>query len=149
MQSKVSGHWTDDQLIAHVYGVGPVDDHLAGCEACGLRLGAMQAHREVVEGSVSQQAEVSTAFLAAQRRQIYAKMEQPVAWWSGSSLRRLASAAATLLVLGGGLMVYEQHQEEALVKDKISDAQLATQVSNMALDSEPQSTAPLQALFEE
>ena len=64
-------------------------------------------------------------------------------------MRRWASAAATLLVLGGGLMVYEEHHEQAVMNDKISDAQLAAQVSSMALDSEPQSTAPLQALFEE
>ena len=64
-------------------------------------------------------------------------------------LRRAASATATLLVLGGGLMVYEEHHEQALLKDKVSDAQLAEQVSSMTQDSEPPSTAPLKALFDE
>ena len=29
VESNVSGHWTDEQLIAHLYGIGPEDRHLA------------------------------------------------------------------------------------------------------------------------
>lgn len=148
MESKVSGHWTDDQLVAHAYGVGPEDRHLQACDACQTRLAAMQVHRQVVERTASRQADVTADFLAAQRRQIYAKIEQPVHWWSPMHLRRVASAAATLLVLAGGVMVYEEHHEQQVMNEKVSDAQLAEQVSNMAQDSEPASTAPLQALFE-
>jgi hypothetical protein len=36
-----------------------------------------------------------------------------------------------------------------LANDWVSDAQLAQDVSQMAQDSEPPQTAPLQALFEE
>ncbi len=149
MQSKVSGHWTDDQLIAHVYGIGPEDDHLQECSACQTRLSDMRSYREGMDRIPSKQAEVNVDFLAAQRRQIYAKVAQPTHWWSGTQTRRWASAAATLLVLGGGLMVYEEQHEQDLRNEKVSDAQLAEQVSSMAQDSEPQSTAPLKALFEE
>jgi hypothetical protein len=46
-------------------------------------------------------------------------------------------------------MVFEQtrHQQSAI--DKVSDAQLAQEVSRMAQDAEPSSTAPLQQLFEQ
>ena len=27
VESNVSGHWTDEQLIAHLYGIGPEDRH--------------------------------------------------------------------------------------------------------------------------
>lgn len=148
MESEMPGHWTDDELIAHLYGVGPEGDHLRECRACQARLSAMQSHRETVERIPSKQADVSSEFLAAQRRQIYAKIAEPVRWWSGTHMRRLTSAAATLLVLGGGLMVFEEHHEQQLMNDRVTDAQLAEQVSNMAQDSEPVSTAPLQALFE-
>ncbi len=57
-------------------------------------------------------------------------------------------AAATVLVLGGALLVYEETRQQAM-QNPVSDAQLAQQVSSMAQDSEPQPTAPLQALFEE
>lgn len=149
MESKVSGHWTNDQLIAELYGVGPEDGHLRGCGVCQERLSALTGHRQALEVTSSTGADVSVEFLAAQRRQIYAKIAQPARWWSATNMRRVASAAATLLVLGGGLMVYEEHQEQQAVNDKVSDAQLAAQVSNMAQDSEPSSTGPLQALFEE
>ena len=153
MHSKVIGHWTDDQLIAHLYGVGPEDGHLRACSRCQERLSAMEGERAAIERSTPGRAEVNSAFLAAQRREIYARMTQPERWWSGTSLQRWASAAATLLVLGGGLVVYEQHQGQGAlnnkVNDKISDAQLAAQVSSMTQESEPSSTAPLQALFQE
>jgi len=148
MQSKVSGHWTDDQLIEHLYGVGPEDGHVRGCGSCQERLSALESHRVALE-RVSEQVEPSTEFLARQRRQIYAKLAEPRHWWSGAHIRRWASAAATLFVLSGGLVVYEEYHQQELVKDQVSDAQLADQVSSMTQDSEPQPTAPLEALFEE
>ena len=149
MQSKVSGHWTDEQLIAYLYGVAPQDNHVAACGSCQARVAQMRTSREMWEQSGASRADVTDDFLAAQRRQIYAKMAQPERWWSGAHLRRWASATATLLVLAGGFMVYEEHHEQALVKDQVSDAQLAAQVSNMTQNSEPSPTAPLEALFEE
>jgi predicted anti-sigma-YlaC factor YlaD len=148
MQPKMSGHWTNDQLVAHLYGVGPESDHLAECSVCRSRLAAMQSHRELLEFPARQQAEVSAEFLAAQRRQIYARIEQPMLWWSGVQMRRWASAAATLLVLSGGLVVYEEHHRQAAMKDSVSDAQLDAEVSNMSQDVELTSTRPLRALFQ-
>jgi hypothetical protein len=46
-------------------------------------------------------------------------------------------------------LFYEQKHQRDLANDRVSDAQLAQDVSRMAQDSEPQPTAPLQALFEE
>ncbi len=148
MQSNVSGHWTDDQLIAHLYGVGPEDDHIPGCSACQGRLSAMQGHR-VARERASEQAELSPEFLAKQRRQIYVKLDRRARPWSGTRLHQWAPVAATLLVVGGGLMVYEEYHRQELVKDQVSDARLAEQVSNMIENSEPQPTAPLQALFDQ
>lgn len=149
MESKMSGHWTDDQLIAQLYGVGPANDHLQTCAVCQSRLAAMESRRAALDVAPTQHTEVSAEFLAAQRRQIYARIAQPVRWWSGANVRRLASATATLLVLAGGLMVYEEHHDQQLSKESVSDAQLAAEVSSMTQDSEPSSTAPLQALFDE
>lgn len=147
MESKVSGHWTDQQLIEQLYGVAAEDGHLRGCAECQARLSSMQARRQVVERSASEE-EASFEFLAAQRRKIYARVTEPRRFWSQGQLRRWASAAATILVLGGGLLVYEDHKQQSM-DNKISDAQLAQEVSSMAQESEPQPTAPLQGLFEE
>ncbi len=149
MESKVSGHWTDEQLIEYLYGVGPEDQHLDTCPNCQERLSVMQARRGAVELNPSFQDEASFEFLAAQRRKIYGRLGEPIHWWSGHQLRRWASAAAMALVLGGGFVVYEQNHRQRVMDNRVSDAQLAQDVSLMAQDSEPQPTAPLQALFDE
>ncbi len=145
IESKLSGHWTDDQLIAHLYGVGPEDGHLHGCRDCRSRLSVIEGRQEALRSSE----EVSFELLAAQRRQIYAKLAKPAGWWSGSHLRRWASAGAALFVIGGGMLYYEEHQRPQAGNSMLSDAQLAQDVSRMSENPEAQPTAPLQALFEE
>ncbi len=147
IESKVSGHWTDEELIAHLYGVGPQDLHIGKCADCNARLVAMQARRQAAELAAAP-GEVSFEFLAAQRRAIYRRVSEPVRWWSHVQMRRWASAAAGVAVLAGGLMIFESDRRPA-APNKISDAQLAQDVSRMAEDGEPPATAPLQALFEE
>ncbi len=143
--SKLSGHWTDAQIIAHVYGVGPGDGHLDGCRECQSRLSVIEARRQALRSAE----EVSFDLLAAQRRQIYAKLTKPAHWWSGFQLRRWASAAAAVLLLGGSALYYEEHQNRQAANNMLSDAQLAQDVSRMSENPEAQPTAPLQALFEE
>lgn len=147
IESKLSGHWTDEQLIENLYGLGPDDRHLEGCAVCQERLSVMQANRRALEVESSQ--DVSFDFLAAQRRQIYAKLTQPVRWWSRFEIRRWVSAGATVLAVGGGLLLYEENHRQQLMDNKVSDAQLAQEVSSMVQDSEPQPTAPLEELFDE
>ncbi len=148
-RSNLSGHWTDEQLIEYLYGVGPEESHLNDCRDCQARLSSMQAKRRSVEFSPASDREVRFDFLAAQRRKIYARLTESAPWWSGLQPRRLASAAAAVLVLGGGVLFYEENHRQQMMENKVSDAQLAQQVSSMADEAEAQPTAPLQALFEE
>ncbi len=145
--SKVSGHWTDEQLIASLYEAGPENGHLHECAGCRERLAVLQVNRHSVERTAADADEVSFAFLAAQRRIIYGKLAEPVRRWSGLSWRRWASATATLLVLGSGVVVFEQHRHQ-VTESNISDAQLAQEMSTMSQDLEAQPAAPLQGLFE-
>ena len=154
--SKLSGHWTDGQLIDSLYGIGPEDGHLAACEQCSARLSRLEANRRKVDESAPAGEEVGSDFLAAQRRKIYARMEQRGGWHSRGQVFRWASAAAAVTVVGGGLaMLQETHpvifQTRQMQKTQVqvSDAQLAEEVSVLADNSEPQPTEPLQALFSE
>lgn len=147
MKSMPSGHWTDDQLIEYIYGVGPDDAHLGVCGDCRARLSKMEALRGALNVAVDK--EVSHEFLAAQRRSIYARITQPIYWWQHFRLRRWASALATGGLLAAGLVYYENLPRQNELRDQISDAQLAQEVSSMAQDPEPTPTAPLQGLFEE
>lgn len=153
--SKSSEHWTDDQLIAEFYGVGPDNEHLSACSHCRNRLSAMQASRTTLEQQHNADDDVSFDFLAAQRRKIYASLETPQNWWSGLPARRWASAGAAVLVLGIGFAALQEsgrfpakpQGDQQLVT--VTDEQLAQAASQIAEDPDPQPTAPLQALFEE
>ncbi len=141
IMSAQSAHWTDEQIIDHLYGVGPTDGHLSQCENCSARLTAMQSRRQgfSVEDSVSDQ------FLAAQRRAIYARLSKPHHWWQDVPARRWAAAAAMFTVLAGSAALYQDHRRE--LAESRADAQLAQDVSQMSYESEPQATDPLKGLF--
>ncbi len=143
--SDVSGHWTDQQLIASLYDAGLANSHLDECAECRARLSVLSSNRQAMEREGND--EVDLAFLAAQRRKIYARLSEPVRPWWMVPARRWASAAATLLVLGSGFIMFEQHQHQS-VESKISDVQLAQEMSRMSQDLEAQPAAPLQGLFE-
>lgn len=148
--SKLSGHWTDDQLIEQLYGVGPEDGHLHVCGECQARLLAAQSVRLRLETDLASDGEpAGYDFLMAQRRRIYARLSEPAKSWTGVLARRWAPGFAMMLALAGGLVVYDHGFRHERVDRHVSDAQLAREVSCMAADSEPPSTAPLQALFEE
>jgi hypothetical protein len=149
VEHKAAGHWSDEQLIEHLYGIGPEGEHIEHCPECCTRLSDMQAHRQRVElDSVADDA-VSHDFLMAQRREIYAKLApaRTGAWFVGNSMKRWTSAAVALFVISGGVLLYEQKHREPLTADHVSDVQLALDVSQMAQDPEAEPTAPLQALF--
>jgi hypothetical protein len=139
-------HWTEEELLAHLYGVGPENGHLSSCSECGSRLNQMRLAWRTHEACYNSRDDVSFEFLAAQRRQIYSRMSQP-----GTRLiRRLAPALAASVVLAGGLVFMEtQSRHESALQVKASDTQLVEDVGRMAMDSEPAPTAPLQALFED
>jgi hypothetical protein len=146
---NMSGHWTDEQLIASFYYAGPEDRHLHECTRCRERLAALQANRSLLEHEAGDVHDVDFAFLAAQRRKIYARLAEPVRPWSGLwPVRRWTSAVAMLLVLGGGFVAVEQYRHEQ-AENKISDVQLAQEMSGMSQDLEAQPVAPLQGLFEQ
>lgn len=147
MLPRMIDHLNDDELIASLYDASPPDAHLASCAECQARVATMRAHRLAVEADAAE--EISFDFLAAQRRSIYAQLTESSGWSPRLRFRAWASAAVGVLVLAGGLFIYEQKQAPPVSDAAISDAQLAQQVSNMAQDPEPSSTAPLQALFEE
>jgi hypothetical protein len=139
--SAQSEHWTDDQLIEHLYGVGPGDGHLQDCADCQARFAIIETRRRRFRPDEP----VSDSFLAAQRRAIYARLEQPHRWWHAWPLSRFAAAAAMFVVLGGTITLYENHQRE--LAESRADAQLAQDVSQMSFESEPAATAPLKGLF--
>lgn len=148
IRSIQSGHWTDDELLAYIYGIGPAGNHLEKCVDCQGRLAVFQQSRERTEAAVSVSDGVTSDFLAAQRRAIYQRMDQPVRWWSSAAVRRWAAGMTTACLLGGSFVIYDQNREMRLAQERANDAKLMQEVATMANDTSTSSMAPLQGLFE-
>jgi hypothetical protein len=87
--------------------------------------------------------EVSAEFLAAQRRGIYRRLDEPR---SNRALMRWAlSAAMLLLIFAGGLTLERRRQ----APPAISDEQLFSDLSAMEQTSEPKAIQPIHGLFQE
>ncbi len=136
-------HWTDEQLFAHLYGVGPEDGHLNDCAACRQRTTEMQANRQSFEALRGTDDDVTFEFLARQRRAIYAGLGKKRNIFG---MGRWASAVAMVAVVAGAIIVIEERQQD---NRQISDAQLIEEVSRMAQDSTPTAVAPMEGLFQE
>lgn len=136
-------HWTDEQLVSHLYGVGPEDGHLNECPECRSRIAGMQSNRQLLEAIPDAGDGVSPEFLARQRRAIYAGLGKP----RRAFLPRWAPAIATLAVAAAGFIVLEERHQAS--HPPISDAQLVEEVSQMAQDPTPSAVAPMEALFQE
>lgn len=136
-----SGHWTNEELLAALYGIGPSGNHLEICADCRTRFAAMQIHRESVEGLA--ELPVDPTFLATQRRAIYQRLDHPVRSW-----KAWAAGATTACALGAFLFIYEQNQQLKVAQERINDAKLIQEVAAMANDTGASSMAPLEGLFE-
>jgi hypothetical protein len=140
-------HWTEDELIAHLYGIGPQDGHIEHCGECAKRLQSMQDARSLSEAAAASSVEPGFEFLAAQRRRIYQQLstvgQHRLAW-------RFAPGVAASLALACGLLFFQQqHSNSSSPVAKPSDTQLVEDVGRVAMNPEPAPVAPLQALFEE
>ena len=87
--------------------------------------------------------EVSSEFLAAQRRNIYRRLDEPRRNWT--SMRWALSLAMLLLLVAGGLTVERRHKSSPA----ISDEQLFSDLSAMEQNNEPQAIQPMHGLFQE
>jgi hypothetical protein len=109
----------------------------------------MQAQRLALETATADNDGVTFDFLAAQRRAIYQRLEQPVRWWSLAYVRRVAAGIAAAVVLSGSAYMYQQNRSMEMARERAEDAKLLQEVTAMAsMDSGAQSTEPLQGLFE-
>lgn len=148
-------HWTQDDFINALYGVGPEADHLDACDMCRARWEEVRARR----AQATLAAEVSSEFLATQRRNVYRRL--------GSEPRRLRRAAPALvaaLLLVVAFLAYRpatsppQETQVAQVRRQdvqpgqqvqSSDAQLMSDIYSIEETAEPQAVQVLHALFEE
>ena len=144
-----SGHLSDDELIAMLYGLGDAGGHLAGCPECGERWDAMHKALGMARAESAKLTEISARKLATQRLEILKRLENPV---SPSLAWRWAPVGAAAFLLAAGLFLHQRptvaNQTPAAVAAE-ADADLFTDVYSMERDVEPKAAAPIRALFQE
>jgi hypothetical protein len=116
------------------------DEHLATCRECGRRWSEMQAIRADFAGSQV----LSTRQLAAQRQQIWDRIEQP----APPLALKWAPALAVAFLIAMGVFLFRPATPVPPVTSE-SDSQLFTDVYTMEQTVEPRAAAPIRALFEE
>jgi len=142
-------HLNDQELLDLLYGLAEPGDHLKSCMDCSTRWGEMRTRK----AELSAAPEVSTDFLAAQRRAIYARLgERP-----RSNYRWAPAVAAAGLIVGAFLVNRPADVSMPAVPvhvavpaaSEVSDAQLFAEVYSMRDSTESRAAAPIRALFEE
>jgi hypothetical protein len=92
--------------------------------------------------------EVSAEFLAAQRRAIYRRLDEPRRNWI--PVRWALSVAMLLALFAGGLTLERRHKAApAISGTSVSDDQLFSDLSAMEQRNEPKAIQPIHGLFQE
>lgn len=134
-------HWTEQDFVNHFYGIGPDAAHLDFCAECRARSAEWAARRK----SVVPDLQVSSEFLAEQRRNIYRRLGRE------SQPRRvlLPALAVTLAVLLALILLRPVEEPYQPLVTSAADSQLFSDIYAMEESSEPDAILPMQALFEE
>ncbi len=147
------GHLTEDVLLDAIYGIagdGP-QAHAEACPECAGRLRELRQRASLAVAGCKATSAISDEFLAAQRRQIYQRIDRPSSklWWWAPGLV-MASALVVGVFVYQPQRVYQPHgAPKPNSRSEISDAQLFNDVYSMERTPEPSATAPVHALFEE
>jgi hypothetical protein len=154
-------HVNDDALVDRLYGLSSEDHeaHLAGCADCARRWEGMRRIRADINAQMTASEPVSTEFLAAQRRRIYARLgESPQTGWRKAAWAPALAATALLAI---GIAVYRPVPSQGTAhvashmaggaqtapRPDADDAQLFADVYSMEQSSEPSVAAPIHTLF--
>ncbi len=133
-------HWSDDDLMAGLYGIGPPDKHLSMCEECRARWEIIRSRREQL---LARDAAVSQEFLARQRQSIYQRLDARPLWLNF----RFASVLAALLLIFVIVSIFRSaHHTQPF--DAMSDAEVFEDIYNIASSVEPSAVEPVHSLFE-
>jgi len=149
-------HLSQVELVEQLYGVGGKEAHVRECAECAGRLDALLQTRARLLTETRLRAEadsrsrVSSAFLAGQRRAIYARLDRAAASHVGWAP---ALAGAGLLAMGLLLFPHPQvHAPRAPVPtarvELNTNEQLFSDLYSMEQSVEPEAAAPIHELFE-
>ena len=131
-------HWRDDELVGHLYGVGPDDGHLEQCEECAGRWRDLQRERQRLLSPLP----IAEESLARQRQAIHRRMEQ-----SGRRWHWLPLLPATAAVVALAVVLYRPVAAPAPDTGP-ADAELLADVYSLVQSDEPRAVESMHGLFD-
>ncbi len=134
------GHWSEQNFIDHLYGIGPDDGHLDVCADCRGQWTQLQLRRE----PVLEQPEVPSEILAKQRRNIYRQLGR-----NTDRAKGMMPAFAAVLLLLLGFFFMRPGSTPSSPSAPVTDAELFSDIYALEQTSEPGVAKPMRALFEE
>jgi hypothetical protein len=138
-------HLSDDALLDALYGLADHEPHLRECAVCAHRFSEWRRKRERLASAAGLSTDVSSDFLAAQRREIYERLERP----EPKRLRWAPALAMACLVAVGALIYHPATPPAPRQRGDVSDSQLFSDAYSMDQSLEPSAAAPIHALFED
>lgn len=133
-----SRHWSDEEILADLYGVGPVDRSPHECADCRQRREWVRRRQEELRAAP----ELSETFLAAQRQAIMARAQGRPRF---SGWRLVPGLAAVVLLLLTILVIRPVPKIQPAPEP---DAQLLEDVFSIVARSEPRAVEPVRGLFQ-
>jgi hypothetical protein len=150
-------HLTNDELLNRLYGLGEAEGetnlHLRECPGCADRWRAFERRRAETAVEPDLSSDASNEFLAAQRRAIYARLEERSSGmhvrWAPAVAAGFLLAAGVYLAIPGRHAVPQTPNRPAPVTAhaEMSDEQLFSDVYSMEQSAEPRAAVPMHALF--
>jgi hypothetical protein len=145
-------HLSKDAVLDAIYGIASqgAEEHLRVCPECAARVSERKqlriiANANAANANAAGSGELSSEFLATQRREIYQRLsEKP------SRVRVWAPVLAAACALAVGVFVYHPGSEPKPVANaEVNDSQLFTEVFSMEQSLEPSAAASVRVMFEE
>ena len=138
-------HWTNEELMDYLYGLGPEDGHEKECAECQQRIASMQARR----AEKAEDPWVPEEFLRAQQESITQRVARSDTservWWR-------PPAWAALMVAVAMALSWPQPGTKNLTDANsatASDAGMYLEIYQTISSEEPRALAPMHSLFEE
>ena len=139
-------HWSEDELLDQLYGVGPDDNHLSGCAECTARLRMLEAQRTVVTTN-HEATPVDAALLVRQRTAVMDRIEQST---DSSGFWRMTTAFAAAAAMIVGFAIYQPPLPKPVVTQTASsDTQFFSEIYSEVEQTEPRAVKPMRRLFQE
>ncbi len=135
-------HWTENEFTEWLYGLKPDSSHLDECAGCRSKATSLERRKS----EATRPPDVSSDFLAAQRRAIYAKMDQPQRHWAQP--RWVLSLAMLVMIMVASFGLLRQHPSAAPLATP-ADEKLFSDLATIEQSNEPRAIQPIESLFEQ